>query len=298
MKIILNKYRYLLDRCMDKVLYSQGEISSGLNRSISKPITINETEFKVFSQWGDDGIIDWLIKNIDIDKESEKFIEFGVENYREANTRFLMMKNNWSGLILDGNSQNIKEIKNSYYYWMYDLTAKFSFVTADNINKIISEWTSQKDIGLLHIDIDGNDYWIWEAIKCIEPIIVIIEYNALFGNDRFITVPYSCGFYRTKSHYSNLFFGASLPALYNLGVKKGYTFIGCNLAGNNAYFVRNDKVNDNLPIVSLQEGFKDSKFREDRSRSGQLLFSSKIESRKILKGKVVYNIKSEKAEYF
>jgi len=85
----------------------------------------------------------------------------------------------------------------------------------------------------------------------ISPIVVILEFNSVFGIDRSITVPYKKDFIRTQAHFSNLYFGASLRALYELSASKVYSFIGCNSAGNNAYFVRNDKLNDIVRETSL-----------------------------------------------
>lgn len=281
-----------MDVSNDKLLFIQGQALSKINDSLTNIRSINQTEFRVFSQWGDDGIIDWLVKNIDI--ENKTFIEFGVENYQESNTRFLMMNKNWSGLVIDGSQSHIEYIKNRYYYWMYNLTAVHQFIDKDNINGIISKWLQENDesaeVGILHIDIDGNDYWIWEAIDCINPVIVIVEYNALLGNERAISIPYRADFYRTTAHHSNLYYGVSLPALCHLATKKGYTFIGCNLAGNNAYFVRNDKMNHHIPAITPKEGFAQSKFREMRNNQGVLVLPTQKQAKLALQGLEVVNV--------
>ena len=99
---------------------------------------IQDAEFKVFSQFGDDGIIQYLVNRVEIPAAQCRFIEFGVENYRESNTRFLLLNNNWSGLILDGSPENITSIKNDQIYWKHDLTAVHAFIDRDNINEIIA----------------------------------------------------------------------------------------------------------------------------------------------------------------
>ena len=171
---------------------------------------ILDHEFKVFSQWGEDGIISYLVNNLDI--ENNFFIEFGVANYLESNTRFLLKKFNWSGLILDSSQSNIEYIKKDKIYWQYDIKALCQFITRENINKIFLENISQKNIGLLSIDIDGNDYWVWESITTVDPSIVVIEYNSIFGISKNYVVPYKENFERNKAHYSNLYYGASLSA--------------------------------------------------------------------------------------
>ena len=247
---------------------------------------IQQAEFKVFSQWGDDGIIQFLVSYLDI--PTKTFIEFGVEDYSESNTRFLLINNNWKGVVLDGNPKDIQYIQEDEIYWRHDLTAKQVFVTAENINQVIKESGFTGEIGLLHIDIDGNDYWVWKSIEVVNPIIVIVEYNSVFGMDRAITVPYNPSFDRTEAHYTNLYFGASLKALVQLGEMKEYYFIGCNSNGNNAYFVRRDKIKD-LEIKSIQEGYVASRFRESVDKKGNRTFITGENRIELLRGLTVVN---------
>jgi hypothetical protein len=234
--------------------------------------SLTEVEFKVFSQFGDDGILQYLIYQLNIPKALETFVEFGVENYEESNTRFLLMNNNWRGLIIDGSESNMQFVRNSSYFWKHDITARAAFIDTENINDLISSAGFKGEIGILSVDIDGNDYWVWEGIDVINPVIIVAEYNGIFGHKQALSVPYKPTFRRTQAHYSNLYWGCSLAALNQLAVKKGYTFSGCNSAGNNAYFIRNDYINDKIPKPSLKEGFRDPKFKESRSKSGSLTF--------------------------
>ena len=149
----------------------------------------------------------------------------------------------------------------------------------------------------MHIDLDGNDYWIWKAIE-IKPIILILEYNSIFGFNRAITIPYNPSFNRTSAHFSNLYWGASLKALYDLSVKRGYAFIGCNSAGNNAYFVRKDKMNECIKEISLEDGFVLSKYRESRNKSGDLTYLGGEERGEMIRGLSVFNIDSQTIEEF
>lgn len=234
---------------------------------------IQDAEFKVFSQFGDDGIIQYLVNRIEIPAAQRRFIEFGVENYRESNTRFLLLNNNWSGLILDGSAENINSIKNDPIYWKHDLTAVQSFIDRSNINELIAANGFSGTVGILSIDIDGNDYWIWETIDVVDPAIVIVEYNSVFGATRAVAVAYDPEFNCTKAHYSNLFWGSSLKALCQLGQRKGYAFVGADSHGNNAYFVARDKLGK-LREHSAESGYVCSKFRESRDEAGQLTYVS------------------------
>jgi hypothetical protein len=190
--------------------------------------------------------------------------------------------------VLDGNPKDIQYIQEDEIYWRHDLTAKQVFVTAENINQVIKESGFTGEIGLLHIDIDGNDYWVWKSIEVVNPIIVIVEYNSVFGMDRAITVPYNPSFDRTEAHYTNLYFGASLKALVQLGEMKEYYFIGCNSNGNNAYFVRRDKIKD-LEIKSIQEGYVASRFRESVDKKGNRTFITGENRIELLRGLTVVN---------
>jgi hypothetical protein len=207
-----------------------------------------------------------------------------------------MMNDNWTGFVMDGSEKNVAKIKSSEYYCRYELNAQAVFIDCDNINGLIASQSFDKKIGLLHIDIDGNDYWIWEKITTVEPVIVIVEYNSIFGMDRAITVPYDKGFQRTRAHSSNLYFGASLKALHILAQQKGYAFIGCNSAGNNAYFVKYEALNEVVKAVPLEVGYVVSKFRESRDSQGRLSYVTGADRLKVIKGLPVYNVEAKQLE--
>ena len=229
--------------------------------------SLGDAEFKVFSQFGDDGIIQFLIHRLAPMPDS--FVEFGVGNYRESNTRFLLLNNNWRGLVLDLDEEAIGSIQREEIYWRHTLTARSAFITKENINDLIRDSGFTGEIGLLSIDIDGNDYWVWGKIDAVNPAIVIIEYNSIFGPDLAVTIPYDPKFERHRAHYSGQFWGASLQALELLAKRKNYSLVGCNSAGNNAYFVRNDKI-DNVRVLSAKEAFVDARWRDSRDKAGKL----------------------------
>ncbi|OAM53139.1 NADH dehydrogenase [Methylovorus sp. MM2] len=230
---------------------------------------IANAEFKVFSQWGEDGVIQYLISKVAI--KSPVFVEFGVENYTESNTRFLLTNNNWSGLVIDGSEKNINYIKADHIYWRHNLKADCAFITKDNINQIIERNGIQGEIGLLSVDIDGNDYWVWSAINVVNPCIVVCEYNSLWGATKAVTTPYDPSFTRGAKHYSNLYYGASIQALTILANEKGYSLVGSNKAGNNVFFVRNDLLGD-IKTLKANETWVKSEFRESRDKHGNLTF--------------------------
>jgi hypothetical protein len=260
---------FRLDRQLDDIKINQGRILAALNEQRNFAL-INDYEFKVFSQGGEDGIIQYLVSNLDI--KNQTFIEFGTEDFSESNCRFLMTKNNWSGFVMDGSAQNMKRLRSLPFFWRYSLECKSVFITRENINAVLEESGFSKELGILSIDIDGVDYHVLAELGNWEPSIVIVEYNALFGKTRPVSVPYDPAFYRSSKHYSNLYYGASLSAFDGLLSERGYALVGVNSAGNNGFFVRRALLNDKVREVSLNDGFRDSCFREGRDATRGLSF--------------------------
>lgn len=267
-----------------------GKLLAAHNAQLPNIDSLHQVEFQVFSQWGDDGIIQYLISKIDIPHKT--FVEFGVENYRESNTRFLLINNNWSGMVMDGSAENIDYIKQDMVSWAFDLQAKHSFITKENINELLSQTGFPEELGILSIDIDGNDYWVWKEITVVRPIIVIVEYNSVFGPENSWTILYDPDYQRDTVNAGMLYFGASITAFCDLANEKGYSFLGCNSNGNNAYFVRKDKM-DNLKVVTPEEGFVESKFREWSDANGRVGGKKRFEA---IKGMKVFNTKTSSIE--
>jgi hypothetical protein len=264
---------YRIPNRIDALQEALGRIESRLNQptptsALLRPV---DHEFKVYSQWGEDGIIDHLVQSIQISNKT--FVEFGVETYIEANSLFLLKHRNWSGLVIDGSPDNIESIRRGNVLWKYDLAADCSFITSDNINEIISRNGISGDIGLLSVDIDGNDYWVWRAINCISPRIVIGEYNSLFGPSAKVSIPYQTDFFRSGAHPSNMFYGASIAALTDLAEARGYSLVAGNSAGNNAFFVRNDCLGP-LQAIRPEDAYVKAAFREARGADGSVQFCS------------------------
>ncbi len=282
-----------IDEKLDQVKINQGLILSEMNRN-KLSNNIKDYEFKVFSQWGEDGIIQHLLDILDI--KNKTFIEFGVEDFFESNCRFLLMNNNWSGLVIDGSKDNIEILKNSYFYWKYDLKAIAGFITKYNINEILNDSGFDQDIGILSIDLDGNDYYVLESINFYKPRILICEYNSVYGALRSISIPYQDDFERTQKHYSNLYFGASLGAMTYLANKKGYSLVGTNSASNNAFYVRNDLLNDKLEVLSAEQAFVPSKIREGRDAHGALTYVAGDDRINVIQGMPVLNVITNEIE--
>jgi hypothetical protein len=266
-----------IHRRLDEIKINQGLILSELRRH-QQSCSLNDHEFKVFSQWGEDGILQFLTQNIEI--ANRTFIEFGVEDFYESNCRFLMMKDLWQGYVIDGSPRNIATLEASDFFWKYPLTAKASFITRENVTALLEESGFDKDLGLLSVDIDGVDYFVLEALSAWRPRILVVEYNGVFGGSRAVSVPYSADFHRSARHASNLYYGASLAAFHHLAMARGYALVGVNSVGSNAFFVRRELLNERVCETSLAACYHTSCFREGRDSDGRLSLLSGVQRRR------------------
>jgi hypothetical protein len=260
---------FIYDDRIGRTLMAMGQIRAAQLASHTTIPDLAAVEFKVFSQWGEDGIIEWLVSKLP--GIPPTFVEFGVENFGEANCHFLMENRNWKGLVIDGSEAHMDQLRHTVLHWQHDLTAVTGFVTAENIDQLITRNGFAGDLGILSIDIDGNDYWVWDAIKSVNPAIVSCEMNGVLGDLHPISIPYDPAFERLKAHYSGQYFGTSVAALKHLGAQKGYTFVGTNSRGVNAFFVRNDLAGNILPLIDRITTYP-SVHRDSRGPGGDLTF--------------------------
>ena len=276
---------------IEKELILKAKNLSIKNQQKKKIRNLSEIEFQVFSQWGEDGIIDWIINKFPNIPKS--FLEIGTQDYKESNTRFLLINKNWDGFLIEGDDNEVKKIKSQRIYWKHKLTIKSEFVTKENINSVVKKLNVPKKIGLLSLDIDGVDYWVLKKLSVLEPSIIICEYNSLYGLNKPITVPYKKDFDRSKEHYSNLYYGASIQAFIELMKSKQYFLLGTNSAGNNAFFMKNKFLKEANKAIVEKKIFT-SKFRESKNKNGNLTFLDKKESLKLIQNQFVIDLKDNK----
>jgi hypothetical protein len=269
---------------IDRLLFNQGVLHSNAFRC--KSITrLSDASFSVYSQWGEDGIIQFLINNISI--SSKTFIEFGVEDFFESNCRFLLEFNNWSGFVIDGSSKNIKRINAHPIHWKYDLRAHHAFVTQENICEILALSGFQREPGIISIDIDGNDWHVLSALTAWRPSIFIIEYNNIFGEQPW-SIPYNPSFARQRHSLYNIFYGAGLNAFRLLLEERGYTLVGTNANNSNAFFVRRDLLPDSLESLEPSPDCHVTRFAEAR-QNGRLTYRSLSSYTNLLNGEPVFD---------
>jgi hypothetical protein len=260
-------------RQIENLMILQGRSLSIQNVDRAPLSTLQDAEFKVFSQYGEDGILQYLIHETGLTADEHVFVEFGVQDYLESNTRFLLQGYSWRGLIIDGSKDYVDRVRRSDLYWRHDITALRAWINRDNINSLIVNSDFHGNIGILSVDIDGNDYWIWEKIDVVNPVIVVAEWNSVFGPTYAVSIPYAPDFDRSTAHYSCLYWGASLRAFEELGIRKGYALVGSNSVGNNLFFVRRDRLG-RLKNLTAHEAYVVSHCRDSRDVNGQLNFLS------------------------
>jgi hypothetical protein len=286
----VNKVSRILNRFLSipaRITRIQEALGRIEQRQVEQCSDFRKAEFRVFSQWGEDGLIQYLLRHVPIERQI--FVEFGVENYTESNTRFLLVNNHWAGLIIDGSAENIAYVKRDPIYWATNLKAENAFITRENINDLLSKNGITGDIGLLSVDIDGNDYWILESIDTISPRIIICEYNSHFGPTAKVTTPYDPSFTREAAHFSKIYYGASIAALNALASRKGYSLVAANSAGNNVVFVRSDSLGG-LSILTPEEAYVRAQFREFHDELGRLTFDDFEQRLKKINHLPVYNL--------
>ena len=236
---------------------------------------LNELDYKIFSQNGEDGIIDYLLKRLKIYKP--KFIEIGVGDYTECNTRFVFERTSSKGLIIDCINDFENKVKRNIKLWRGDLKIIEKMINSNNIIETLNKNNFLKNLDLFSLDIDGTDYWIIKKLPKNFAKIAVLEYNSTFGPNLNITVPDIQNFKRSDYHYSHLCFGCSLKALIHLMIKKNFTFIGSDLTRCNAFFINNKfkkKLKLKFPRIDNLSSYTNSNIRESRNRKGKLSYLS------------------------
>jgi len=211
------------------------------NPKYDNPKKLNRYEFKVFSQAGEDGIISEIFNRIGT--TNKFFVEFGVGNGLENNSAYLLVKG-WQGYWIEGSDRFCQSIRQSFEDLIANqqLTLKNTFITGENIEDLFRKGNVPTELDLLSIDIDGNDYWVWQAITNYRPRVVILEYNAIYPPESSWVMQYNPSHqWKYNSHM-----GSSLKALEKLGHQKGYKLVACSFSGVNAFFVREDLLADHF----------------------------------------------------
>jgi len=220
------------------------------------PLRLHRYGFKGHSQFDEDGIIEEILRRIGI--TTRRFVEFGAGDGLENNTLYLLCQG-WQGLWLDRNEDHAKAIREKFRPTLKSKRLVYvnKSLTRENLNDIVERHGFTAEIDVLSIDVDGNDYHIWEAVEVVSPRVVVIEYNAKYRPPVEWVMDYNPKHVFDKTDYC----GASLKSLELLGTRKGYKLVGCGLTGANAFFVRDDIVADKfLAPFTAEEHYEPARY--------------------------------------
>lgn len=219
--------------------------------------SLRDVGFRVFSDADEDGILLYLFALIGA--PTRRLVDIGSAAMAGSNTANLLLHHGWTGLLIDADEESLHATMDFYARARaYPPLLTAQWVTAENVDGLLAAQGVTGDVDLLSIDIDGNDYWVWQAITVVSPRVVVIEYQDILGPDRSVTIPYDPEFRLDRfpvNARDNNYVGASLRALAKLGTAKGYRLVGCNRTGWNAFFVRADLGSDLLPEAAVADCF-------------------------------------------
>ena len=233
-----------------------------------------DSEVKIYSQFGEDGIIDYICEDLGLSKPS--ILEIGAGNFGECNSRWLVESRNSGAYLVDSRGDLPAGIRQSQLLWKSHLFFEQSWVTPENVQALFDRATNAMDrVDIFSLDLDGNDYWILKELNLKSTKVVIVEYNPLFGHNLGVSIPRDDTFVRSEGHHSWLYYGASLIAFIDLLETKGFSFIGTNRVGNNAFFVSRG-ISDSLHLLARNDlsKYTDWPIRDSRSAKGELNYLS------------------------
>jgi hypothetical protein len=226
------------------------------------PKRLERFGFKGYSQYDEDGILKEIFRRVGV--TNRRFVEFGVGDGLENNSVYLLCQG-WSGAWIDSDRRS-HESQCKHFAWAIRegrLSSVHQHLTPSNINRVIGENAKSKGpIDLLSVDVDGNDYYLFEALEVVEPRVCVLEYNGYVPPPVLWVMDYA----EQHAYDGSGYFGASLKSLELLAKTKGYTLVGCNLVGLNAFFVKSELANDKFAGNGMaEELFQPRRYWLDRA---------------------------------
>ena len=200
----------------------------------------------IYSQSGEDGALACLFEKMG--ERGRYFVEFGAKDgLKDSNTANLRLNAGWSGLLMDGAPPVSDSKAEGFLSDVSGARVQQEFVDVENVNSLFARYAVPREFDLLSIDIDGNDYWVWDALVDFQPRVVVIEYNIFFAPEERCTIPYN----PTHRWDETAYHGASLGALSALGNHKGYELVYTDPYAPNAFFVKREALPSDWSEVTL-----------------------------------------------
>jgi hypothetical protein len=282
----------------DKLYYQSSVAAIKSQRSYYDKIKdLRQAELKVFSQNGEDGILDFLIERIAIQKPT--MLEIGSGNFFECNSRFLNHLRNSSVYLVDANIDELT-FKKNFRQRIVNSSIFLSeiWVSKENIRNVVDDAVKLLGtINILSVDLDGNDYWIVEAMGTMNLDIIIVEYNPILSVVEPVSTIYDPNFNRADKHYSFKYYGASLESFIEYFKINGFIFVGTTSQGTNAFFV-------NMKYSAIFSGlgkdsnvYKNISSHESRDETGELSFIDSHSERNLIGDLKVINTVTQQIKY-
>lgn len=252
---LLYHHNFSNDRVQQIIIQNQWRRDFSISKETLK---LSEVAFKIFSGNGQDGILLYLLTILGI--RHHTIIDIGCGNGIGGNSANLIINHGFNGLMIDGDRASIE--RGTHFYsklgllWNNPPHFVNALLNKENVDLIISNWSSKNEVDVLSIDIDSIDLYIIDAISCTLPRIIVLEFNNAWSPTDSKSVPYDSEF--TREWVDGLLYGgASLAAFNKIMKAKGYWLIGCDPSGFDAYFIREG--NDIFPEVSVQSCYEQSR---------------------------------------
>ena len=199
--------------------------------SLPYPERLTAGRFRLLSQNQEDGMLWSLFQQIGT--TTKTFVELG-SGATGGNAAMLAGEFGWTGLLVEGDQGKVEYAGRRFPR----AKAVCAWITPETVNDLLERNGFAGEVDLLSVDVDGVDYWVWQAITVCSARLVMLEYNSMFGADRAVTVPYDPKFNRRDHRFC--YYGASLSAMTQLSATKGYRLVAVEPTGVNAFFLRND----------------------------------------------------------
>jgi len=195
------------------------------------PIDTTALSKGLYSQGSEEAMLDRVFELV---PPRRRFaVEFGAsDGLRNSNTARLLREKGWSGVLIEASDYRFAKLRDNYG-GAANVALVQAAVQPENIERIFAEADVPKDLDLLSIDIDGNDYWVWRALESWRPQVVVIEYNPYYEPPQRWVMKHN----PDHAWDGTTYYGASLESLTALGKEKAYELIACDRQGNNAFFV-------------------------------------------------------------
>ena len=272
---------YLYDiRDRQRILIALSKGAAMINSRVVDLTQPGTWEFSGFSQNGEDGILDVLCKQLNV--SNRYFIEIGSSDGMENNTAWLLVAEKYSGIMIEGDSKLAKRASRMVVGHSVGGECHNMFVTQENVQELRA-LAFYDDPDVFSLDIDGNDYYIAQAILDggFRPKIFVVEYNSVYGPDRSVTVEYRDDFVFTSAHPTQLYYGVSISGWRNFFESKGYHFVTVDRNGVNAFFVdtaffKQDFLDGIKPLEFAENRFQYRKFRIPSEEQFSLISDQKF----------------------